>query len=143
MSLYELIYHRVAYFLLSMNIVFSFMHCSNYTKASKTASVNSEAPEEVPKIIQKWQANGGLTLAIISMTPTDLAIDNSIRTLCAEKKRREFLLEMAQGLQHVADEIIGMFKDRHFLRALKKYYRENGGAGFQSGGAVDAETGNG
>ena len=74
-------------------------------------------------ILEKWAAQGPDILPILSVDPEDQAIENSIITACGEEHRRRWMYELGAELQAVPTEEIDNFRDRAWLRELKKAYQ--------------------
>jgi hypothetical protein len=77
------------------------------------------------KVLQEWLAQKplGRVQAVLGISPSALAIDNSIRTAIQEKTRREQLSNMAHDIASIDDSILCQFSDGAYLLALKKAYK--------------------
>jgi hypothetical protein len=91
---------------------------SNRIQASHTG--NNPSLEEIK---EQWDQYGNQALALINVSPTELAIENSNVTKRGEDENRITLYNMGLDLQHVDDERLRPLTDGHYMIAVKDAFK--------------------
>lgn len=86
------------------------------------ATAQSNFGCDYEKIRQLWEAQGKDVLRLHGVSPTEAAVENSIRTAMAERESREFLSEFGQSLQDIPDENIRRWDDGIYVLGIKHMY---------------------
>ena len=94
------------------------MAISNRIQASHTG--NNPSLEEIK---EQWDQYGNQALALINVSPTELAIENSNVTKRGEDENRITLYNMGLDLQHVDDERLRPLTDGHYMIAVKDAFK--------------------
>ena len=77
------------------------------------------------KIRQWWRDQGKEVIALLGVTPDELAIFNSLRTADEEDKNRRLMYDLGHELQEIDEDRIRMWKDWPYMLAVKKAF-DNG-----------------
>ena len=86
----------------------------------KSPAIKFENDAEHEKLRQRWEVQGRDVLAIRGVTPTEAAVENSIRTAMAESDRRTFIMEFRRDLQYIPDDHIKrLWADSCYVLAIK------------------------
>lgn len=69
-----------------------------------------------------WKAQGPDVMALLGVTPTKIAKENSLVTAKAEEEYRWETWELGKDLQNIPDKTLGTWKDGSYMREIKKAY---------------------
>ena len=70
-----------------------------------------------------WAHNGDKIIALLQVTPTECAIENSKITAHQEEENRKTLYNLGFDLQNLSDEFLhNSFKDGYYMVAVKKAF---------------------
>ena len=95
------------------------MAISNRIQASHTGT----NPSSLDEIKEQWDLYGNQALALINVSPTQLAIENSNVTKRGEDENRITLYNMGLDLQHVDEERLRALKDGHYMIAVQEAFK--------------------
>ncbi len=90
----------------------------------RDSRLNDEEPLDLPseKALQQWLQQGPNVLPILSMTPTQQAIELSILTACSQESHRQWLYHLGGQLQEIPEDRLAQFRDGAWLKELKRAY---------------------